>query len=202
MAGTSFYSTSIQLSVCLAITILVKSVSSAPVSVASSGDTGNKNSVADTAKIIAEEARELYEEVCKTPNLCTNSMEHNLKQELNLPQITNRCLSKQFNKDECLPKIHRDLLRFQKYLTFLKKALKSEKEKVESVQHKTKTLAEAIKNMEKNLYEEKEVTGTDIPMENLPSKDAWSEKLTTYLILQSFRNYMINTSRAIRNSSG
>lgn len=46
-------------------------MSSAPVSVASSGDTGNKNSVADTAKIIAEEARELYEEVSVfQPILC------------------------------------------------------------------------------------------------------------------------------------
>ncbi|XP_040208770.1 interleukin-6 [Rana temporaria] len=147
-----FYSTSIQLFVCLAITILVKSVSPAPVSVASSGDTGNKNSItvanmANMAKIIAEEARELYQEICKTHNLCTNSMEHNLKQELNLPEITDRCLSVQFNEDECLPKIHKDLLRFQKYLTFLKKSLKSEKEKVESVQHKTKILAEAIKNV-------------------------------------------------------
>lgn len=55
--------------------------------------------------------------------------------------------------------------------------------------------------MGKNL-DEKEVTGTDIPMENLLSKDSWTEKLTTYLILQSFKDYMIKTSRAIRNSSG
>ncbi|XP_077349938.1 interleukin-6 [Lithobates pipiens] len=202
MAGTRFYSTSIHLFVCLAITILVKSVSPAPVSVASSGDTTNENSSAITlmAKIIAREAEELYK--LYTPNLCTNSMEENLKQELNLPKITDKCLSTQFNKDECLPKIHRDLLRFQKYLTFLKKALKSEKEKVEYVKHMTKTLAEAIKNMEKKLYEEKEVTGADIPMENLQSKDSWSEKLTTCLILKSFKDYMIDTFRAIRSISG
>lgn len=71
-----FYSTSFQLFVCLAITILVKSVSPAPVSVASSGDTGNKNSIpvanmANMAKIIAEEARELYQEVSVfQPILC------------------------------------------------------------------------------------------------------------------------------------
>ncbi|KAM5158296.1 interleukin-6 [Mantella aurantiaca] len=185
--------------------LMVKPVSLAPVSLVSSGDESdikNSSPVSLIAKIITEEAGELYKELCNTPNLCGSSMERNLKLELKLPQITDRCLSKDFHKDQCLHKIHRDLLRFQVYFTFLKKSLESKKETVESMQHKTKTLAEAVKNMEKQPHEETEDNDTDISLEDLQSKDAWNEKLTTYLILQSFKDYMIKTTRAIRNSSG
>ncbi|XP_072268631.1 interleukin-6 [Pyxicephalus adspersus] len=200
MAGTSFYLTSIQLLVSLAIAIIVKSVSSAPVSLVSSGSI-NTNSVSSMAKIIAEEAGELYEQLCATPNLCGSSMERSLKVELKLPEITDKCLSKEFNKEQCLHEIHRDLLRFETYFKFLKETLKSEGEKLASIQRQTKTLAEAVKKMENNPNEEEVDTNTSISVEDLHSKDAWNEKLTTYLILQSFKDYMIKTTRAIRNSS-
>ncbi|XP_018424371.1 PREDICTED: interleukin-6-like [Nanorana parkeri] len=224
MADTSFYLTSIHLLVSLAITIIVTSVSSAPVSLASSGDETANNifsSASSLAKVIAEEAAELYKEFCNTSNLCGSSMERNLKMDLKLPEITDRCLSKDFNKEQCLHKIHEDLLRFQKYFTFLKKSLKSKKERVESIEHKTKTLSEAVKKvsfiylkyqmrdlntlianifMENNHHEEKVDNAAVTSMEGLKSKDAWNEKLTIYLILQSFKDYMIKTTRAIRNS--
>ncbi|XP_063780880.1 interleukin-6 [Pseudophryne corroboree] len=156
----------------------------------------------ELAKLIAQETDNLYRELCETPRLCGNSMERHFKKELKLPEITvsDRCLSSGFRKERCLHKIHRDLLRFQIYLVFLKDSFKDKKQTVEFIQLKTHTLAETVKRMEKNPEEEIEETSTDISVDELKSSDIWNEKVTTYIILQSFKDYMEKTTRAVRHS--
>ncbi|XP_075067542.1 interleukin-6 [Mixophyes fleayi] len=209
MTGTN--SISACLTASLVLTVFVRFVCSAPTSTLSSGEATEDEqpisrpiveSPEQLAKSIALETNNLYTELCKTPNLCGNSMERHLKKELKLPEITvsDGCLSLGFSKEKCLHKIYRDLLRFQTYLVFLKVSFKGKKQIVELIQLKTRTLAETVRRMEKTNNEEKEDSNTDISVDDLKTKDPWNEKVTTYIILQSFKDYMEKTTRAVRNS--
>ncbi|XP_068094371.1 interleukin-6 [Hyperolius riggenbachi] len=197
---SGFHSASIQLLALLLVACTIKSVIPAPITKEDSADE-TSNSAFKLAELITDEARILYKELCATPNLCGNSMERTLKKEMKIPEITtgSPCLSKDFDKQKCLHEIHRDLDRFQPYLTFLKESFEGKRQKVEFLQLKTSDLTETVKKMENNPSEEKEKTHGK-KSEDLQSSDPWTKKMTIYIILQSFKDYMQKTTRAVEHS--
>ncbi|KAM9307673.1 interleukin-6 [Gastrophryne carolinensis] len=196
MASTNCDVISLHLLTSLVITYLASLANAAPTSLSSIDNGDGESSPESLAIIIVSKAEELFDKFCTIPGLC-DSMERSLKKELKLPEntISDGCLRQGFNEEKCLHKIHGDLLKFQPYLEFLKESNEINRQTVESMQHKTNTLAET---MEKNPCEEPGDSKPDISVEGLKSNVPWNEKVTTYTILQSFKDYMEKTTRAIR----
>ncbi|XP_044150913.1 interleukin-6 [Bufo gargarizans] len=176
---------------------------SAPTSPHYSLTSQTKGGLENVANVLITEANKLYSEICKTPNLCGSSVEHILRMDLKLPEIKDiesGCLSTKFNKEKCLPKIYSDLLKFQTYLDFLKESMPSHQNIIEFIQVKSISLANAIKHLAENPSEDKEDTAPGITVADLRSNNTWNQNLTSYIILQSFKEYMEKTARAVRNS--
>ncbi|XP_073437621.1 interleukin-6 [Dendrobates tinctorius] len=187
----------------LVIAAILPIVSSAPTSHNFRSTRQTKGGFENEANILITETGKLYSEICLTPNLCRSSVEHLLRIDLKLPEIKDiesGCLSIKFNKEKCLPKIYSDLLKFQTYLDFLKESMPSSKNTIEFIQVKSISLANRIKHKVEIPSEDKEDTTTGITVVDLTSKDAWNQNLTTYIILQSFMEYMEKAARALRNS--
>ncbi|XP_069588557.1 interleukin-6 [Ranitomeya imitator] len=187
----------------LAIAAILPIVPSAPTSHNYRSTRQTKGGLENVANILVTETGKLCTEICKTPNLCRSSVEHLLRIDLKLPEIKDiesGCLSTKFNKEKCLPKIYSDLLKFQTYLDFLMESMPSSKNIIEFLQVKSISLANSIKHIVENPSEDKEDTITGITVTDLSSKDPWNQNLTTYTILQSFKEYMEKTARALRNS--
>ncbi|XP_056374374.1 interleukin-6 isoform X2 [Hyla sarda] len=186
----------------LAVTTMLPVVLSAPTSSSYAFGSPTRGGLENVANVLVTETGKLLAVICKkTPNLCRSSSEHLLRMDLKLPEINmeSGCLSTKFNKEKCLPKIHSDLLRFQTYFDFLKESMPSNKNIIDFIQVKTISLADALKHLEENLSEDKQDT-TGIAVDDLRSKDQWNQNLTSYIILQSFKEYMEKTVRAVRNS--
>ncbi|XP_072010932.1 interleukin-6 [Engystomops pustulosus] len=187
--------------VCLAITAMFLDVWSAPTS--PHFTTHSKESLQYVANVLIAESGKLRSEICKTPHLCTSSFEHLLRADLKLPEINNvesGCLSTKFNKEKCLPKIYSDLLRFQPYLDVLKESMPSNKNIIEFMQVKTIFLANGVSQLIENPSEDQKDTTSEIALADFLSNDPWTQNLTSYIILQSFKDYMQKTARAVRNS--
>lgn len=185
----------------LAIAAVLPVVWSAPTSPKYSFSGQMKGGLENVANVLVTETGKLCSEICKTPNLCSSSVEHFLRIDLKLPEIKDAesgCLRTKFNKEKCLPKIYVDLLRFQTYLDFLKESMPSNKNIIEFLQVKSISFANAVKNLEENPSEVKEDTTTGITLDDLRSTDPWNQDLTSYIILQSFKDYMEKTARAVR----
>ncbi|XP_066440789.1 interleukin-6 [Eleutherodactylus coqui] len=181
----------------LAITAILPAVWSAP----TFPNHQTKLDLENVVNVLISEGGKLYSEICKTPNLCRNSAEHLVRMDLKLPEITDiksGCLSKNFDKKKCLPKIYRDLLSFQTYLDFLKESMPSSKNIIDSMQLMSVQLAKAVKDLEDMPSEDKEDTTPGITVADLRSNNQWSQNLTSYIILQSFKEYMEKAARAIR----
>ncbi|XP_075684377.1 interleukin-6 [Rhinoderma darwinii] len=187
---------------CLAITAILPIVWSAPTS-PNYPLSQTKGGLENVANVLVTEAGKLCTEICKTPNLCSSSVEHLLRMDLKLPEINDiesGCLSTKFNKEKCLPKIRRDLLKLQPYLDFLKESMPKNKNIIEFMQVKTISLANTVKHHQENPSEDKEDTTTGITVADMRSKDPWNQNLTSYIILQSIKEYLEKTARALRNS--
>ncbi|KAM3929219.1 interleukin-6 [Leptodactylus fuscus] len=186
----------------LAINAMLPAVWSAPISTKQPTSGQTKGDLEHVANVLYKEADKLCSEMCKIPNLCSSSIEHFLRADLELPEIKHSksgCLSTNFNKEKCLPKIYSDLLRFQTYLEFLKEAMPSNKDILEFIQYRSTELANKVKDLEEIPSDSKEDT-SGITVADLRSKDPWKQIQTSYIILQSFTEYMQKTARAVRNS--
>ncbi|CAN2389815.1 hypothetical protein PRIEUP_LOCUS6743, partial [Pristimantis euphronides] len=174
---------------------------SAPVSPNQPFSKQTKQDLKKVTHFLISEADKLCTEICEIPNLCANSDEHLWKVDLKLPEIKDAksgCLSTNFDKKTCLPKIYRDLHSFQPYLEFLKESMPSNKNIIESLQIKSISLANHVKQLEHNSSIDKVDTTPGTTVVDLKPKDTWSKNRTNYIILQSFKEYMEKTVRALR----
>ncbi|XP_063309201.1 interleukin-6 [Pelobates fuscus] len=157
----------------------------------------------ELAKFIAQQANMLNKELCKTPNLCENSLETLIENPLKLPTMVSEdgCFQKGFNKEKCLRKIHHDLKKFQPYLLYVDKHFTSNQGNVELIRFKTMVLANNLKTVSQSVEETTTVSNTQqSTLTDGKSENLWTQKVTSHLILQAFTDYMENTSRAVRHS--
>ncbi|XP_009862597.1 PREDICTED: interleukin-6, partial [Apaloderma vittatum] len=141
-------------------------------------------------------------QVCEKFTICENSMEMLVRNNLDLPKMTEKdgCLLAGFDEDKCLKKISSGLYTFQTYLEYIQETFTSEKQNVELLCHSTKHLAYTIKQM---VINPDEVIIPDSATQEslrakLRSKKNWIANITTHLILRGFTSFMENTVRAIR----
>uniref|UniRef100_A0A8C3L8B6 Interleukin-6 n=1 Tax=Chrysolophus pictus TaxID=9089 RepID=A0A8C3L8B6_CHRPC len=140
--------------------------------------------------------------MCEKFSVCENSMEMLVRNNLNLPKVTEEdgCLLAGFDEEKCLRKLSSGLFAFQTYLEFIQETFASEKQNVESLCHGTKHLAATIRQM---VINPDEVVIPDSATQKslltkLKSDKAWIEKITTHLILRDFTSFMEKTVRAVR----
>ncbi|XP_064023017.1 interleukin-6 [Pogoniulus pusillus] len=140
--------------------------------------------------------------MCEKFTVCENSMEMLLRNDLNLPKVTEEdgCLLNGFDEDKCLRKISSGLYTFQTYLEYIKETFASEKQNVESLCYSTEHLAHTIRLMVINPDEVMipDPATREILRAKLRSSKSWIEKITTHLILRDFTSFMEKTVRAVR----
>ncbi|XP_003207178.2 interleukin-6, partial [Meleagris gallopavo] len=141
-------------------------------------------------------------QMCEKFSVCENSMEMLVRNNLNLPKVTEEdgCLLAGFDEEKCLRKLSSGLFAFQTYLEFIQETFASEKQNVESLCYGTKHLAATIRQM---VINPDEVVIPDSATQKsllakLKSDKAWIEKITTHLILRDFTSFMEKTVRAVR----
>ncbi|NXR07884.1 IL6 protein, partial [Semnornis frantzii] len=148
-------------------------------------------------------------QMCEKFTVCENSMEMLLRNDLNLPKVTEEdghrssvpdSLTFLSFQDKCLRKISSGLYTFQTYLEYIKETFASEKQNVESLCYSTEHLAHTIRRM---VIKPDEVVIPDpATRESLRAKlrsgKSWIEKITTHLILRDFASFMEKTVRAVR----
>ncbi|NWR05350.1 IL6 protein, partial [Paradoxornis webbianus] len=142
-------------------------------------------------------------QLCEKFTVCQNSMEMLLRNNLNLPKVTEEdgfCLLKRTVEDKCLRKISSGLYTFQTYLKYIQETFTSENQNVESLSFSTEHLAHILRQMVVN---PEEVIIPDAATQEslhtkLKSTTAWTEKITIHLILRDFTSFMEKTVRAVR----
>nr|ABW23431.2 interleukin-6 precursor [Gallus gallus]AFH76848.1 interleukin 6 precursor [Gallus gallus] len=154
------------------------------------------------ARVLRDRAVQLQDEMCKKFTVCENSMEMLVRNNLNLPKVTEEdgCLLAGFDEEKCLTKLFSGLFAFQTYLEFIQETFDSEKQNVESLCYSTKHLAATIRQM---VINPDEVVIPDSAAQksllaNLKSDKDWIEKITMHLILRDFTSFMEKTVRAVR----
>ncbi|KAM6314966.1 interleukin-6 [Aegotheles albertisi] len=154
------------------------------------------------ARLLHARAAQLQEEMCEKFTICENSMEMLLRNNLNLPKVTEEdgCLLAGFNEDKCLRKISSGLYTFTTYLEYIKETFTSEKQNLEALCYTTEHLAHTIRQMVLNPKEViiPDSTTRESLRTKLKSNKNWIEKITTHLILRDFTSFMEKTVRAIR----
>ncbi|NXR23147.1 IL6 protein, partial [Cinclus mexicanus] len=142
-------------------------------------------------------------QMCEKFSVCQNSMEMLLRNNLNLPKVTEKdgdfLLFLSF-QDKCLRKISSGLYAFQTYLRYIQETFISENQNVESLSYSTEHLARTIRKM---VINPEEVIIPDAATQEslhrkLKSTKAWTEKITIHLILRDFTSFMEKTVRAVR----
>ncbi|NXL61316.1 IL6 protein, partial [Chordeiles acutipennis] len=142
-------------------------------------------------------------QMCEKFTVCENSMEMLVRNNLNLPKLTEEdghCLTFLSLQDKCLRKISSGLYAFKTYLEYVQETFISEKQNVESLCYGTEHLARTLKQM---VINPDEVTIPDSATQEslrtkLRSHKTWIEKITTHLILRDFTSFMEKTVRAVR----
>ncbi|NXQ38444.1 IL6 protein, partial [Catharus fuscescens] len=142
-------------------------------------------------------------QMCEKFTVCQNSMEMLLRNNLNLPKVTEEdgdFLTFLSFQDKCLRKISSGLYTFQTYLKYIQETFTSEKQNVQSLCHSTELLAGTIRQMVIN--PEEVIIPDAATQESLHTKlksiKAWTEKITIHLILRDFTSFMEKTVRAVR----
>ncbi|XP_078520519.1 interleukin-6 [Lissotriton helveticus] len=128
-------------------------------------------------------------------------MESLLENNLNLPRINKEdgCFKQGFRKEKCLRKVTSSLLGFNKYLSYIVETFGSDKQKVESIKHKTKHLAESLMHLMTKPNAEAVTAVTQGSQETEPQpKEVWTERVTARLILRDFIVLIQKTVRAVR----
>ncbi|NXX88733.1 IL6 protein, partial [Centropus bengalensis] len=143
-------------------------------------------------------------QMCEKFTVCENSMEMLVRNNLNLPRVTEEdgCdfLTLFSFQDKCLKKIAGGLYSFQTYLEYIQETFTSEKQNIESLCYSTEHLARTIRQM---VINPNEVIIPDPATQEslrakLKSNKTWIEKITIHLILRDFTSFMEKTVRAIR----
>ncbi|NXM84496.1 IL6 protein, partial [Oenanthe oenanthe] len=142
-------------------------------------------------------------QMCEKFTICQNSVEVLLRNNLNLPKVTEEdgdFLTFLSFQDKCLRKISSGLYTFQTYLKYIQDTFTSENQNVESLSYSTEHLARTIRRM---VINPEEVIIPDAATQEslhtkLKSTKAWTEKITIHLILQDFTSFMEKTVRAVR----
>ncbi|XP_017679326.1 PREDICTED: interleukin-6 [Lepidothrix coronata] len=154
------------------------------------------------AQLLRDRAAQLQREMCEKFTVCENSMEMLLRNNLNLPRVTEEdgCLHAGFDEDKCLKKISSGLYTFQTYLKYVQETFISENQNLESLCYSTEHLAHTIRQM---VINPEEVIIPDAATQEslrtkLKSSKTWIEKITTHLILRDFTSFMEKTVRAVR----
>ncbi|NXH49565.1 IL6 protein, partial [Dicaeum eximium] len=142
-------------------------------------------------------------QMCEKFTVCQNSMEMLLRNNLNLPKVTEEdgdFLTFLSFQDKCLRKISSGLYTFQTYLKYIQETFISENQNVESLSYSTEHLARTIRQMVINPEEViiPDATTQESLHTKLKSIKAWTEKITIHLILQDFTSFMEKTVRAVR----
>ncbi|NWX12655.1 IL6 protein, partial [Aegotheles bennettii] len=142
-------------------------------------------------------------QMCEKFTICENSMEMLLRNNLNLPKVTEEdgdFLTFLSFQDKCLRKISSGLYTFTTYLEYIKETFTSEKQNLESLCYTTEHLAHTIRQMVLNPKEViiPDSTTRESLRTKLKSNKNWIEKITTHLILRDFTSFMEKTVRAIR----
>uniref|UniRef100_A0A803VAI9 Interleukin-6 n=1 Tax=Ficedula albicollis TaxID=59894 RepID=A0A803VAI9_FICAL len=150
-------------------------------------------------------------QMCEKFTVCQNSVEVLLRNNLNLPKVTEEdgCLLAGFNEARNpLRSRHFELLSdFLTFLSFQDKCLRkisktftSENQNVESLSYSTAHLARTIRRMVIN--PEEVIIPDAATQESLHTKlkttKDWTEKITIHLILRDFTSFMEKTVRAVR----
>ncbi|NWS90595.1 IL6 protein, partial [Toxostoma redivivum] len=142
-------------------------------------------------------------QMCEKFTVCQNSMEMLLRNNLNLPKVTEEdgdFLTFLSFQDKCLRKISSGLYTFQIYLKYIQETFISENQNVESLSYSTEHLARTIRRM---VINPEEVIIPDAATQKslhtkLKTTKAWTEKITIHLILRDFTSFMEKTVRAVR----
>ncbi|NXC88980.1 IL6 protein, partial [Cercotrichas coryphoeus] len=142
-------------------------------------------------------------QMCEKFTVCQNSVEVLLRNNLNLPKVTEEdgdFLTFLSFQDKCLRKISSGLYTFQTYLKYIQETFTSENQNVESLSYSTEHLARTIRRM---VINPEEVIIPDAATQEslhtkLKSTKAWTEKITIHLILRDFTSFMEKTVRAVR----
>ncbi|NXC74726.1 IL6 protein, partial [Anhinga anhinga] len=142
-------------------------------------------------------------QMCEKFTVCENSMEMLVRNNLNLPKVTEEdgdLLAFLSFQDKCLKKISSGLYTFQTYLKYVQETFASEKQNVKSLCSSTEHLAHTIRQM---VINPSEVIIPDSATQEslhakLKSSKTWIEKITTHLILRDFTSFMEKTVRAVR----
>ncbi|KFP01169.1 Interleukin-6, partial [Calypte anna] len=142
-------------------------------------------------------------QMCEKFTVCENSMEMLVRNNLNLPKVTEEdgdFLTFLSFQDKCLRKISSGLYTFTTYLEYIKETFTSEKQNIESLCYSTEHLARTVRQM---VINPEEVTIPDSATQKslrtkLKSNKTWIEKITTHLILRDFTSFMEKTVRAVR----
>ncbi|NWH45798.1 IL6 protein, partial [Fregata magnificens] len=142
-------------------------------------------------------------QMCEKFTVCENSMELLLRNNLNLPKVTEEdgdLLTFLSFQDKCLRKISSGLYTFQTYLEHVQETFASEKQNVKSLCYSTEHLARTVRQM---VINPDEVAIPDSATQKslrakLKSDKTWIEKITTHLILRDFTSFMEKTVRALR----
>ncbi|NXR33658.1 IL6 protein, partial [Zosterops hypoxanthus] len=142
-------------------------------------------------------------QMCEKFTVCQNSMEMLLRNNLNLPKVTEEdgdFLTFLSFQDKCLRKISSGLYTFQTYLKYIQETFISENQNVESLSFSTEHLAHILRQM---VINPEDVIIPDAATQEslhtkLKSTKAWTEKITIHLILRDFTSFMEKTVRAVR----
>ncbi|NXG65062.1 IL6 protein, partial [Hemiprocne comata] len=142
-------------------------------------------------------------QMCEKFTVCENSMEMLVRNNLNLPKVTEEdgdFLTSLSFQDKCLRKISSGLYTFMTYLEYIQETFTSEKQNIESLCYSTEHLAQTVRQM---VINPEEVTIPDSATQEslrakLKSDKTWIEKITTHLILRDFTSFMEKTVRAVR----
>ncbi|NXC50362.1 IL6 protein, partial [Penelope pileata] len=146
-------------------------------------------------------------QMCEKFAVCENSMEMLVRNNLELPRVTEEdgsapgLTSSPFSlQEKCLKKLSSGLFAFQTYLQFAQETFSSEKQQVESLSYSTKHLATTIQQMVVNPDEVviPDPATQQSLLSKLKSDKEWIEKITTHLILRDFTSFMEKTVRAVR----
>ncbi|NXP54393.1 IL6 protein, partial [Heliornis fulica] len=142
-------------------------------------------------------------QLCEKFTVCENSMEILVRNNLNLPKLTEEdgdFLAFLSLQDKCLKKISSGLYTFQPYLEYIRDTFATERQNVEllcySTQHLARTLRQMVTNPDEVIIPD---PATQASLRaKLKSNKTWIEKITIHLILRDFTSFMEKTVRAIR----
>ncbi|XP_069067640.1 interleukin-6 [Pleurodeles waltl] len=128
-------------------------------------------------------------------------MESLMENNLDLPRINKEdgCFHKGFKTETCLRKITSSLVGFETYLSYIEETFGSDSQKVESIKHKTKHLAESLMHLINKPNAEAVTAVTQVSQKTKPqSKEVWTQRVTARLILRDFIVLIQKTVRAVR----